>query len=446
MLKRLSPLDLFLAVFVLMYYGRLSVVLFIPQYAIDYHIPAGYYSLHFAMVSVGCAVSNIIAIFLLRHFSPKKMFLGIGVISAAYEILLFLYPTPWSLLLSGLLIGLAAGTFWSLAFLMICELIDAHGLSTTDTFSRYNVISTIMAAITPLIAGIIVQQTGYGFWLLSGLAFLIMSTGIIALLKDPIYEKTYGQYPIREDLSSVLRNKRSLVTFLLTMLFMTLTFSTWSSISRVFFANVGIRNVWLGLLCLVVSVVTIVMFWALSRYRLAPRRIIATIGIVIFGVEMLLLTVVSSPLLVFLLEGVVGCAGIAAVSFATQNIIKDTFRERTYIGRPIFAFGMYVGNAAWFVASGYIISGFGGYSAIGDIFGVAVDQFGLRVFLLITAALTAAWALSMWKYDGQMVRDGAVPGGGNVPGRAAEALNRGTVNPSGIPENHCDTETQVGAS
>jgi hypothetical protein len=127
----------------------------------------------------------------------------------------------------------------------------------------------------------------------------------------------------------------------------------------------------------------------------------------------------------------VGCAGIAAVSFATQNIIKDTFRERTYIGRPIFAFGMYVGNAAWFVASGYIISDFGGYSAIGSLFGITVDQFGLRVFLLITAALTAAWALSMWKYDGQMIRE-----------TPQEALNRETVNRSGIPENRLDTENQ----
>ncbi len=55
MLKRLSPLDLFLAVFILMYYGRLSVVMFVPQFAIDYGIPATYLSLHFAMLSVGCA-------------------------------------------------------------------------------------------------------------------------------------------------------------------------------------------------------------------------------------------------------------------------------------------------------------------------------------------------------------------------------------------------------
>ena len=30
--KKYSPLDLFLMMFILMYYGRLSVVLFIPQY------------------------------------------------------------------------------------------------------------------------------------------------------------------------------------------------------------------------------------------------------------------------------------------------------------------------------------------------------------------------------------------------------------------------------
>ena len=155
----------------------------------------------------------------------------------------------------------------------------------------------------------------------------------------------------------------------------------------VFFANVGIRNVSLGLLCLVVSVVTIVMFGPLP-VPAGPEAHHSDDRHRHFSVEMLLLTVVSSPLLVFLLEGVVGCAGIAAVSFATQNIIKDTFRERTYIGRPIFAFGMYVGNATGSSPVGYIISGFGGYSAIGKIFGITVDQFGLRVFLLITAALT----------------------------------------------------------
>jgi Na+/melibiose symporter-like transporter len=106
MLKRLSPLDLFLAVFILMYYGRLSVVMFVPQYVIGYGIPATYLSMYFAMISVGCAISNVIAIVLLRHISPKKMFLLISAVSAAYEVLLYLYPTPESLVLSGLLIGL----------------------------------------------------------------------------------------------------------------------------------------------------------------------------------------------------------------------------------------------------------------------------------------------------------------------------------------------------
>jgi len=409
MLKRLNPLDLFLAVFILMYYGRLSVVMFVPQYAIDYGIPSPYLSLHFAMLSVGCAISNVIAIILLRHISPKKMFIGIGLISAAYEVLLYLSPTPESLIVAGLLIGLAAGTFWSLAFLVVCELIDAYGLSTTDAFSRYNVVSTVMAALTPLVAGVIVQQTGYGVWLISALGFLIVSTALIGFLKDPIYGKTYGKYPIREDLRSILDNKRTVATFLLTMLFMTLTVSTWASLSRVFFANIGIRNVWLGLLSVVVSVVTIVVFWALDRRRVSSRRMIATLGIVIFGAEMLLLAFVSNPAIVFVLEGIVGTAGIAAVSFATQNIIKNTFRERTYIGRPAFAFGMYVANAVWFAICGYMISCFGGYDAVGSILGVSVGQFGLRVFFLVTAALTAAWAISMWKYDGEMVTE-STPG------------------------------------
>jgi hypothetical protein len=91
-----------------------------------------------------------------------------------------------------------------------------------------------MAALTPLAAGIIVQQTGYGIWLLSALAFLLLSTVLVVYLKDPVYGKTYGQYPIHEDLRSILGNKRTMVTFLLTMLFMTLTVSTRSSLSRVF--------------------------------------------------------------------------------------------------------------------------------------------------------------------------------------------------------------------
>jgi MFS family permease len=406
MLKRLTALDLFLITFVLMFYGRLSVVLFLPQYAIDYGIPAPYYSLHFALLSVGCAVSNLITIFLLRHVSPKKLFLGIGAISAVYEVLMYFSPTPEAFLVSGLLIGLAAGTFWSLAFLIVCELIDAYRMSTTDAFSRYNVVSIVMSALTPIAAGAIVEHLGYGAWLLSALAFLVISTVMFFFLKDPVYEKTYGQYPIKEDLGKVLSNKRTLITFLLTMLFMTLTMNTWASLSKVFFANVGIRNVWLGLLCLVVSVVTIGVFWALARWRLSTRRTIATLGIVMFAAELLLLAFTSDPLIVFLLEGVIGTAGTAAVSFATQNILKDTFRERVYVGRPIFALGMFAANAAWFAACGYIVSAFGGYGAAGSILGVPVDQYGFRVLLLVLAALAGAWALSMWRYEGQMVEDG----------------------------------------
>lgn len=405
MLKRFTALDLFLIMFVLMFYGRLSVVLFIPQYAIDYGIPAPYYSLHFAMVSIGSAVSNLLSIILLRHVNPKKMFLAIGVVSAVYEILLYLYPTPAALLVSGLLIGLAAGTFWSLTFLMVCELIDAHGISTTYAFSRYNVVTTVMSALTPLVAGAIVQAFGYSIWLLSALAFLVISTVIMAFFKDPIYYKTYGQYPIKEDLTKILANKRTLITFLLTMLFMTLTVSTWSSLSRVFYTNIGIRSVWLGVLSVVVSVVTIIVYWMLSHKRFGPRRMIATLGIVIFAAELLLITFTSDPLIVFILEGIIGTAGIAAVSFATQNILKNTFQERTYIGRPIFALGMYIANAVWFALCGYIIADCGGYDTLGQILGVTVDQYGLRMLLLIMVLLTVLWAVSMWKYEGAMVKD-----------------------------------------
>lgn len=405
MLKRLTALDLFLIMFVLMFYGRLSVVLFIPQYAIDYGIPAPYYSLHFAMISIGSAVSNLLSIILLRHVNPKKMFLGVGIVSAIYEIMLYVSPTPASLIISGLFIGLAAGTFWTLSFLMVCELIDAYRLSTTDAFSRYNVVTTVMSALTPLAAGITVQAFGYGIWLLSALGFLIISTVLFSLLKDPIYYKTYGKYPIKEDLSKILNHKRTLVTFLLTMLFTTLTISTWSSLSKVFFANVGIRSVWLGILSVVVSIVSIAVYWLLAKKQFTTRKIIATLGIVVFGAELVLITFTSDPLIVFILEGVIGTAGIAGISFATQNILKNTFRERTYIGRPIFALGMNAANAVWFAACGYIIAYFGGYEAVGQILGITLDQFGLRVMILIMAILTVAWAASMWKYEERMVTE-----------------------------------------
>jgi hypothetical protein len=159
------------------------------------------------------------------------------------------------------------------------------------------------------------------------------------------------------------------------------------------------------LLSVLVSVVTIAVFWLLARHRISSRRMIATLGIVVFGAEMLLLAFVSDPVIIFLLEGVAGTAGVAAVCFATQNIIKNTFQERTYIGRPAFAFGMYVANAVWFAACGYLIAYFGGYEAVGSLLGVSVGQFGLRIFFLVMAALAAAWAFSMWKYDGEMVRE-----------------------------------------
>lgn len=413
--NKLNVLDLFLITFVLMYYGRLSVVLFVPQYAIDYHIPSVYYSLHFAMISAGCAISNIALVFLLRKANTRTLFIVIGVISALYEILLYLFPTPAVLLIAGLLIGLAAGCFWTLTFLVVCEIIDTHGIQTTYAMSRYNIITTVMGAFTPLAAGLIVHYFGYGVWLLSALAFLILSTAIIFALKDPVYYKTYDKYPIKEDLKYVFKDKRTLVTFLLIMLFSTLTMSTWASLAKVFYVNVGIRDYWLGLLAVIVSVVTIAVYYMLARWRFTTRKIVATLGIVIFGAEILLLTFTSDPAIVFVLEGVVGTAGIAAVGFATQNIIKNTFRERTYVGRPIFATGMYVANAVWFAACGYLIAYFGGYEVAGKILGVGVDQYGLRVLMLMMAALSLLWAAFMWRYEGRMAADADVPGKDEIP-------------------------------
>lgn len=403
--RRIDVLDLFLIAYILMYYGRLSVVLFIPQYAIDYGIPSPYYSLHFAMVSIGCAVSNLIAIFLLRRFNTRQIFFAIGFVSAIYEILLYLYPTPWSLLLSGLLIGLAAGCFWSLTFLVVCEIIDAHGIQTTYAMSKYNVITTVMSAVTPLVAGIIVHLLGYGIWLLSGLGLLILSTSIIYVLKDPVYYKTYGKYPFKSDLKKVLKDKRTIITFLLTMLFVTLTMNTWSSLSRVFYTNVGIRDYWLGIMAIVVSVITIIVYYVLAHYQIATRKVIATIGIIIFAAEILVLTFTSNTIFVFILEGIVGATGVAIVGFATQNIIKNTFQERVYIGRPIFAMGMYLANAIWFAACGYMISANGGFEAVGSIMNITVDQYGLRILLILLAILSVIWAVLMWVFEERMAKD-----------------------------------------
>jgi MFS family permease len=407
--RKINVLDLFLIAFILMYYGRLSVVLFIPQYAIDYNIPSIYYSLHFAMVSIGSAVSNILLIFLLRKFNTRTIFILVGFVSAMYEVLLYLFPTPEVLLISGLLIGLAAGCFWTLTFLVICEIIDAHRIQTTYAMSRYNVISTVMGAMTPLAAGIIVHYFGYGIWLLSALAFLILSTAIIFALKDPVYYKTYDKYPIKDDLKKVFEDRHTLVTFLLVMLFSTLTMSTWSSLSKVFFTNVGIRDYWLGLLAIVVSVVTIAVYYVLARWQFTTRKVLATLGIVIFSAEMALIMFTSDPVIVFILEGIIGSAGVAAVGFATQNIIKNTFRERTYIGRPIFAIGMYIANAVWFAICGYLIAFYGGYEAIGTVLGVGVDQYGLRVLMLMLAIISILWAASMWIFERRMVDDVDIP-------------------------------------
>lgn len=403
--NKISVLDLFLIAYILMYYGRLSVVLFVPQYAIDYGIPSEYYSLHFAMISIGSAISNLLAIILLRHFNIRKIFIGIGVISAMYELLLYFYPTPWSLLLAGLLIGLAAGCFWTITFLVICEIIDSHHVPTTHAMSKYNVITTIMSALTPLAAGIIVHWFGYGLWLLSGLGFLIISTVIIYVLKDPIYFKTYGKYPIKEDLGKILSNKRTIITFLLTMLFVTLTMNTWSSFSRVFYTNVGIRDYWLGIMAIVVSIVTIVVYYVLAHYKVGTRKAIATAGILIFALEIGILTFTSDPLFVFILEGIIGAVGIAIVGFATQNIIKNTFRERVYIGRPIFAMGMYIANAVWFAVCGYLIAANGGFGAIGSLLGMTVDQYGLRILMVLIALLAAIWAVLMWIFEERMVKE-----------------------------------------
>ncbi len=407
--RKINVLDLFLIAFILMYYGRLSVVLFIPQYAIDYHIPSIYYSLHFAMVSVGCAISNVLLIFMLRKVDNRTIFIIIGLVSAMYEVLLYFFPTPEVLLISGLLIGLAAGCFWTQTFLVICEIIDAHGIQTTYAMSRYNVITTVMGAMTPLAAGIIVHWFGYGLWLLSALAFLVLSTGIIFALKDPVYYKTYSQYPLKDDLKKVFKDRHTLITFLLVMLFSTLTISTWSSLSRVFFTNVGIRDYWLGLLAIVVSVVTIVVYYVLAHWHFTTRKVLASLGIIIFAAEMALIMFTSDPVIVFILEGIVGTTGIAAVGFATQNIIKNTFRERTYIGRPIFATGMYIANAIWFAICGYLIAYYGGYEAVGNIIGFSVDQYGLRVLMFMMAIISLLWAGSMWLYERRMVDDADVP-------------------------------------
>ena len=73
-------------------------MLFVPQYVIDYKIPPDYYSLYFAMVSVGSAISNILAIDL-RRMKLKALFFGIGIVLLNTKN----YPEPVSTLESWLM-------------------------------------------------------------------------------------------------------------------------------------------------------------------------------------------------------------------------------------------------------------------------------------------------------------------------------------------------------
>jgi hypothetical protein len=65
---------------------------------------------------------------------------------------------------------------------------------------------------------------------------------------------------------------------------------------------------------------------------------------------------------------------------------------------------MHIGNSIWFAICGYIIAAFGGYAAIGSIFGITVDQYGFKVLLLLMTAIVAFWAITMWKYEGMLAK------------------------------------------
>ena len=67
--------------------------------------------------------------------------------------------------------------------------------------------------------------------------------------------------------------------------------------------------------------------------------------------------------------------------------------------------GMYVANAAWFAVCGYFIAANGGFGAMGSILGINVDQYGLRILMVLIALLAAMWAVLMWIFEGRMVKE-----------------------------------------
>jgi len=401
-------LPAFLVTFVTLFYGRLSVVVFVPQYAIDLGLPSEALGAYFTLLAAGTAASNLASIYLFRRLTPKRMFYLTGAFSASYEVVLLAWPTPEGVALAGLLTGFAAGGFWSLLYVLLCGLIDEHRLRANSAFAAYNAASTFIGAITPVVAGIIIVLLGYPAWILTALVVLVAGLTVVSRQTDASYLRTFNEYPLRRDFHRIAHDRRVLVAFVLLVVFSVFSLDAWGMYSNVFRVSFGIRDLWLGLLAVLTSVVITLTYVLLLRRGRRSRRRLATGGLLVVAAEMGLLVFTSDPLAIFLLEGVVAALGTACFTFATQSVLKYTFEERIYIGRPAFFAAASALDAVWLGVVGWVIASMGGYDATALVGGLTFQAVGLRLLLVVGAVVLVAWAWAWWRLERHLADDEAL--------------------------------------
>jgi len=288
----------------------------------------------------------------------RKIFILGGLFfTAASGLVVFLFPHPYTMLLSRSLAGVAAASWVTFAILHASYYPPEAATKSVGFLNSANAMGLILAF---LFGSALAQWRGVNYaFLLGGLAGLIgLVVGFAIIEKRPDVK---AKPPGLKDLLGVVGNRQLLAASFLAILSQYITFATAFGFTPLLADGVGASQLQLGMLGLAVALPRLIVApfaGTLVPQKIGTRNTIA-LGFLLMVLACVLFVFVTEMWQLYVVQALVGTGTTLAYTLLMGLSIRDVSGEKraTAMGffQAVYGLGMFIGP----FVTGWVAFGFG---------------------------------------------------------------------------------------
>lgn len=291
----------------------------------------------------------------------RKIFVITGIICAIVSsVIIYLFPSPYSLLMARFIAGIASATWVNFTILFISYYDSEESNKAVGIVTANSKLGQLLAMF---ISGFIALRFGvrtiFLVSILIGIVSLILS---LIIYEDKIFlERTHVSF---YGIFGIINNPRIIHISILAALMQLITYSTTFGFTPIIASNLGANNLQLGLLSTLFNLPQ-VLFSILASTLISKKigeKNTLLLGFLLTTIVCFFTPIVSSLKILYILQLIAGAGNAIAFSLLMAMVIKgvESNLMNTTMGffQAVFGIGMIVGP---------IILG-----SIGDLFGLTI--------------------------------------------------------------------------